>query len=89
MEKSKQISILKDLLRMLDNKENVDAGVMYRNPTSAYTCPDLAAKEWQSFFKGHTQLIGLSSDLPKAGSFLTMDDFGVPILATRGKDGQC
>ena len=89
MDKLTQIDILKDLMRKLDARENVDAGVMYQNPTSVYTCPDLAAKEWRTFFKGHTQLIGLSSDLPKPGSFLTMDDFGVPILATRGKDERC
>ncbi len=89
MEKPTQIRILKDLMRMLDAKENVDAGVMYRNPTSVYTCPDLAAREWRTFFKGHAQLIGLSSDLPKPGSYLTLDDFGVPVLATRGKDGTC
>ena len=89
MEKPTQIRILKDLMGKLDTGENVDAGVMYRNPASVYTCPDLAAKEWRTFFKGHAQLIGLSSDLPKAGSFLTLDDFGVPVLATRGRDGRC
>ncbi|MEM9623463.1 MAG: aromatic ring-hydroxylating dioxygenase subunit alpha, partial [Pseudomonadota bacterium] len=31
---------------------------------------------------------GLSGDLPKPGSYLTMDDFGVPILATRDKSGR-
>ncbi|MEC7489875.1 MAG: aromatic ring-hydroxylating dioxygenase subunit alpha [Pseudomonadota bacterium] len=89
MEQATQIRILTDLIRMLDSGENVDAGVMYRNPTSVYTCPDLAAREWQSFFWGHTQLIGLSNDLPKPGSYLTLDDFDVPVLATRGQDGVC
>ena len=89
MDKHTQIRILKDLLDKLDTKENVDAGVMYQNPASVYTCPDIAIKEWKTFFKGHAQLIGLSNDLPKQGSYLTMDDFGVPILATRSRDGQC
>lgn len=33
------------------------------------------------------QLIGLSGSLPEPGSYLTVYDFGVPILATRDKDG--
>ena len=44
--------------------------------------------EWEAFFKGHPQVIGLSGDLPKAGSFLTSNDFGVPLLATRAADGR-
>lgn len=40
------------------------------------------------FFAEHPQLIGLSGDLPEPGSFLTMDDLGTPILATRDVDGR-
>jgi len=87
MEQQLQITILKELMRQLDEKVNVDAGVMYRNPTSVYTCPDVAEREWQTFFQDHPQLIGLSASLPKPGSFMTVDDFGVPVLATRDPDG--
>ena len=45
-------------------------------------------KKEKEFFKNHPQLIGLSGDLPEKGSYLALDDFGVPILATRDKDGQ-
>ncbi|MEH6526644.1 MAG: aromatic ring-hydroxylating dioxygenase subunit alpha [Sneathiella sp.] len=88
MEHQKQVEILKELIRQLDNKVNVDAEIMYRNPTSAYTCPQMAKKEWDQFFKNHPQLIGLAGDLPTAKSFLTTDDFGVPILATRDEEGK-
>lgn len=83
-----QVRIMKELLRQLDEKVNVDAGVQYRNPTSSYTCPDLAKREWETFFQAHPQMIGMSADLPKPGSYLTVDDFGVPVLATRDGEGR-
>ena len=88
MKRETQISILKELMRQLDEKVNVDAGVQYRNPASSYTCKDLAAKEWKNFFQNHPQIIGLSGDLPQPDSFLTIEDFGVPVLATRDKNGE-
>ena len=88
MEHTKQVEILKALMQQLDEGKNIDAGVQYRHQTKAYVCTDRAAKEEKQFFKNHPQLIGLSGDLPKKGSYLALDDFGVPILATRDKDGQ-
>ncbi len=83
-----QVSILKELMRQLDAGKNVDSGVQYRNPTSAYVCPDIANKEWAAFFQNHPQLIGLSGDLPQPGTYVTNDDFGTPVLATRDLDGK-
>ena len=88
MEHGLQVAILKELMQQLDEGKNIDAGVQYRMPTTSYVCPDLAAKEWQVFFQGHPQLIGLSGELPEPGSFLTLDNFGTPILATRDKSGK-
>ena len=88
MKRETQISILKELMRQLDEKVNVDAGVQYLNPASSYTCKDLAAKEWENFFQNHPQIIGLSGDLPIPDSFLTIEDFVVPVLATRDKNGE-
>lgn len=82
-----QVRLLKELLAKLDAGVTVDAGGLRRNPASAYTDPDLAARERQAFFREHPQLIGLSGDLPEPGSFLTVDDLDVPILATRDRDG--
>ncbi len=74
-------------MQQLDDGKNIDAGVQFRMPTSSYVCPEVAAQEWMSFFKGHPQIIGLSGDLPGPGSYLTLDDFGIPLLATRDKSG--
>ncbi len=87
MEQSLQVEILKELMSQLEEGRNIDAGVQYRMPTTSYVCPDQAQKEWQAFFQGHPQLIGLSGELPEPGSFITLDDFGTPILATRDKSG--
>jgi len=83
-----QVSIIKELMRQVDEDKNVDAGVQYLMQTSDYVCPEQAEKEWCVLFRNHPQLIGFSSDLPEPGSFFTVDDFGVPVLATRDKNGQ-
>lgn len=88
MEHAEQVKLLKELRRQLDAGVNVDAGVMLKNPASAYTCPDMAAREWQTFYRNYPQVIGLSGDLPEPNSFVTLEDFGVAILATRDADGQ-
>jgi len=87
MEHALQVSILKELMQQLDDGKNIDAGVQYKMPTSAYVCPDLASKERTTFFQNHAQLIGLSGDLPGPATYITLDDFGTPILATRDKNG--
>ncbi|NQY97587.1 MAG: aromatic ring-hydroxylating dioxygenase subunit alpha [Henriciella sp.] len=88
MDQQLQISILKELLRQIDSGANADAGVQYRVPTSIYADPDLAAQEWDQFYQNHPQMIGLSGDLPEPNSFLTLNDFGVPIIATRDSSGK-
>lgn len=88
MEHQLQVEILKELMQQLDAGKNINAGVQYQMPTTSYVCPDTAKKEWSLFFRNHPQLIGLSHDLPKPGSYLTIEDFGTPILATRDKQGE-
>ena len=69
MDQVLQVSILKELMQQLDDGKNVDAGVQYKNPTASYVCPDMATKEFDTFFQNHAQLIGLSGDLPEPRSF--------------------
>lgn len=88
IEHTKQVEILRELIRQVDEGVNVDAGVMYKNPTSVYRCPEIAAQEWDVMFQNHPQMIGLTADLPEPGSFLTTDDFGTPVLATRDSKGR-
>lgn len=87
MHHAEQVRILKELLRQVEGGGNADAGRQLKNPATTYLDPELAAKEWRVLFRDHPQLIGLSGDLPQPGSYLSLDDFGVPILATRDADG--
>ena len=54
-----------ELLDHLDNKRTADAGRIVVNPTSTYTDPALAEREWETFFKNHPQVLGMSGELPK------------------------
>ena len=87
MRREEQIRLLKELMRHRDEGTNVDAGGHRRNPTDVYRSPEIAAQEWEHLFQGHPQLLGLSGDLPKPGSFVTSRDFGGPVLATRDAKG--
>jgi carnitine monooxygenase subunit len=53
-----------------------------------YRDPARFASEQQSFYRDIPLVACLSSQLPEAGTFRTFDDAGVPMLLTRGKDGQ-
>ena len=87
MKRDEQIRVIELLMQRLDDGTNVDAGCLKKNPTDVYRNPELATREWDSFFRHHPQVLGLSADLPEPGSFLTTSDFGVPILATRDDAG--
>lgn len=88
MKHAQQVEILKELKSRLDGNIAPDAGKILMSPTSAYKCEKLAQQEWETFFQGHPQIIGFSSELPNSGSFLTLNDFGTPVLATRDNDGK-
>ena len=60
MDHAQEVSILKALMKQLDEGKNFDAGVQYRVPTKNYVCAEQAEKEWSAFFRRHPQLIGLS-----------------------------
>ena len=87
MRHEEQVRLIKQLCAHLDAGTNVDAGGLRRLETSAYTDPGIAEREWTEWFQATPQLIGLTGDLPEPGSFLTNDDLGVPILATRDDNG--
>ena len=88
MKHAVQVEVLSELLQQLDAGVNADAGGVRAVPASTYTCPDIARQEWETFFRGHPQVVGLSGDLPEPGSFLTAEDFGAPVLVTRDADGR-
>ena len=88
MESKEQLRLLKGLIDHLDNKTNIDAGGIIRAPADTYTSKERFEQEWENFFLNHPQIIGMSGDLDKPGTFITTEDFGVPILAVRNKQGE-
>jgi nitrite reductase/ring-hydroxylating ferredoxin subunit len=86
-DQNETIRVIEGLLSHIDNDTNVDAGVQLKNPVSGYTSSQIASQEWQHFFQDYPHLLGLSADLPEAGSFMTSTDLGKPILATRDEKG--
>ena len=88
MQHAEQVRLIKEITARMDRGENVDAGGIRKNPSSVYVCPELLAREWEVFFKNHPQVIGMTGDLPDPGTFITCEDFGVPVLATRDRNGE-
>ncbi len=88
MKQEEQIRLMKHLLDQLDSGTNLDAGHLARAPASAYTCPERAEREMRLFFREGPRMIGMSGDLPEPGSFLTRDDLGLSVLATRDSSGR-
>lgn len=88
MKHAEQINVLKELIHQIDTKTTCDAGKVLINPTSSYIDKELKEREWKNFFQQHAQVIGLSPELPKPGSYITNNDLGMPILATRDKEGK-
>ena len=88
MRHDEQVRLMKQLIERLDSGTNVDAGALFRQATSTYTDREQAQRERQEFFLGLPQCVGMSGDLAEPGAFLTNNDLGIPILATRDSDGR-
>lgn len=50
--------------------------------------PEMYAREHQTFFRETPLVACLSNELAEPGAYQVFDDAGVPILVTRGKDGE-
>lgn len=87
LDQSYQVAQLRQLLRYIDTKTTAMAESVYRNPVTDYTCRRQLAAERETLFRRHPLLMGLGSEIPEPGDFLTDDFSGVPILVVRGEDG--
>lgn len=56
-------------------------------PNTWYTSPDVAAAERAAVFGSTWQMVGRAEQVATAGSFLTADVAGEPVLVVRGEDG--
>ena len=87
MEHAEHVRLIRMLMERLDTQTNVDTGGWLEMPVDTYTDAGRAEDEWRTFFQGMPLVLGLSADLPDAGSFFTDNDLGKPILCTRDRDG--
>lgn len=83
-----QVATIRELLTRLTDHSVPDAGKVVVCPTSTYTDEERAAKERQLFFRERPVMLGMSCELAEPGSYFARNDFGVPILATRDRQGK-
>lgn len=88
MDRAEEIELLTQLLEHVENKTTAMTDAPWRNPVSAYTCPERHKREEEILFRQRPIVAGLSCDWPKAGDFRTDDYAGVPILIARAGDGK-
>jgi nitrite reductase/ring-hydroxylating ferredoxin subunit len=88
MEHATQVALSKRIFAHLDARTTDYAASVGHNDIAAFTCLDRHAREWEHLFLGQPQYLGLSCRIREAGDYFTNDDLGVPILVTRGQDGQ-
>jgi phenylpropionate dioxygenase-like ring-hydroxylating dioxygenase large terminal subunit len=88
MQHAEQIAQGKRLLHYLETRTTAVEAERYQQSVSEYTCPQHAAQEQQKLFREGPLCIGASAQIQNAGDYFTDDLTGVPILVTRGRDGQ-
>ena len=88
MERQEQLAVGRRLLGHIDGRSTDLADALFRNRTVNYSCRERAALERERLFRDLPIFMGLSTRLAKPGDFLTEDVAGVPVLMTRGADGE-
>lgn len=61
---------------------------MMANPVANYASESVLEQEQKTLFREFPLILGHSSELPDAGSFLTNNDTGMPLLITRNDAGE-
>jgi phenylpropionate dioxygenase-like ring-hydroxylating dioxygenase large terminal subunit len=80
-----------ELLRRLKDVDPLSAWPLadrsVRNRAAAYVDPQRFEDERRALFRGHPQMLGLSSECAEAGSHIRADLGGVPVMVVRQRDG--
>lgn len=88
MQQAEQIALGQRLLEYIDSGSTATSDEVYAQPIAEYTSTDIAACEHERLFSCKPLCVGLSGALPRAGSFLTHDFSGRPLLLTRDEQGR-
>ena len=86
--RQEELAVGRRLLGHIDGRTTDLADDMFRNRVSAYSCRERASLERERLFRERPIFMGLSTRLPKPGDYLTEDVAGMPVLMTRGADGE-
>ena len=88
MERQEELAVGKRLFGHIDAGTTDLADALFRNRTINYSCRERAALERQRLFRDLPIFMGLSTRLAKPGDFVAEDVAGMPVLMTRGADGE-
>src|SRR5262245_43844176 len=88
MDRKEELAVGKRLIGHIDGRTTDLADDLFRNRVIAYSCRDRARLERERLFRDHPIFMGLGTRLAKPGDYLTEDVAGLPVLVTRGTDGQ-
>jgi len=88
MNRQEELAVGRRLIGHIDGRTTDLADALFRNRTVNYSCRERAALERDKLFRGLPIFMGLSTRLPKPGDYATEDVAGMPVLLTRGADGE-
>jgi nitrite reductase/ring-hydroxylating ferredoxin subunit len=88
MNRQEELAVGRRLFGHIDGRTTDLAEDLFRNKVVNYSCRERAALEREKLFRGLPVFMGLSTRLPKPGDYLTEDVAGMPVLMTRGSDGE-
>jgi phenylpropionate dioxygenase-like ring-hydroxylating dioxygenase large terminal subunit len=87
VDRQTQLRLARELFNLIDCNGTSQAESFALNPVTHYTCVAHLAREQARLFRAVPMMVGLSSELPCFGDYLTDDRCGVPIAVVRLADG--
>ncbi|MFO1161526.1 MAG: SRPBCC family protein [Reyranellaceae bacterium] len=88
MQRLQELAVGRRLLGHIDGRTTDLAADMFRNRVAAYSCRERASLERDKLFRERPIFMGLATRLAKPGDYLAEDVTGMPVLLTRGADGE-
>src|SRR5436190_13861202 len=88
MNRQEELAVGRRLFGHIDGRTTDLADALFRNKVINYSCRERAALERERLFRSLPIFMGLSTRLPMPGDYVTEDVAGMPVLMTRGADGQ-
>jgi phenylpropionate dioxygenase-like ring-hydroxylating dioxygenase large terminal subunit len=87
VKRERMMGLAHRMLHLLDTEATDLCPSSYEKPLTAYTSPEIFARERAIIFGRTPMFIGMSAEIPKTGDFFTRDFVDTPMLALRHKDG--